>query len=217
MHRCHRPAVVCLHWTVLGAVWLVVLGIFATRDAASFVPEGMPQLHDSPPAAGMFLVASTDIRDPRFHRSVILLVKHDNEATLGLIVNRPTRISLDKVFPGLDPEQGAAHVYFGGPVHPTLFSVLVRTDTARDDRAYVLDDVYTMFGVQDIGDALGDLQASDAARVYSGYAGWSPGQLESEIRRGGWHVLPAEPSLIFSMDPETVWEDLIERVSGRWI
>lgn len=201
----------------MGLIFLAGLMVTAACQAASPASGHMPYIRDQAPAVGSFLVATKDIRDPRFREAVILLVKHDSGGSLGLIVNRPTRFPLSEIFPGLEPGTASEEIYFGGPVHPMLFSILVQTETVRDGEDYVTDDVYAVFGVENVGNALGSLKPSDAARVYSGYAGWSTGQLESEIQRGGWRVIPADSSLIFSGAPGTVWEQLIGLVGGQWI
>lgn len=192
------------------------LMIFAT-DAASFTPEAPSRFFEQPPAVGRFLVASEAIRDPRFRKTVIFLLKHDSGGALGVIINRPTAIPLSDVFPGAGPAGDLPAVYFGGPVHPVVFSMLVRSPHERHDSPSVLDDVHLVFGTRRVGESIRDLAPEDAIRVYSGYAGWSPGQLEAEIRRGSWHVAPGDPALIFALDPASVWELLIRQVSGRWI
>ncbi len=188
-----------------------------SRVGVASIPEGGPRIVQEPLAAGKFLIASESIRDPRFRESVILLLNHDEQGTLGLIINRPTRIPLSEVIDGGPPGQ----LYFGGPVQSLAFSLLANGEPADegpdDGRSFVLDSVWFVFGAEAVRERLSRLEAGDAARVYAGYTGWSPGQLESELRNGGWHLTKASIDAIFAEDPARVWETLIRRVSGRWI
>lgn len=200
------------------ALLLALLCVVAvSRVGLASIPASGLRTAQETPAAGKFLIASESIRDPRFREAVILLLNHDEQGTLGLIINRPTRIPLSEVIDGDLPGQ----LYFGGPVQASAFSLLANGEPADggtdDDRSYVLGNVWFVFGAEAVRDRLSQLEAGDAARVYAGYAGWSSGQLESELRNGGWYLTGASIDAIFADDPARVWETLIRRVSGRWI
>ena len=159
----------------------------------------------------MFLVARRSMGDPRFAQTVLLLVKHGTEGTLGLVINRPTQLLLSQVAPDLKGVGGTKHVVFlGGPVNPEVILYLVRSRSAPEDGEKVLDDVY--FGVtrEPLEGLLSGGTPASALRVYAGYAGWGPGQLEAEMARGDWLLVPADASRVFAKDPDHLWRDLIE-------
>lgn len=181
------------------------------------IPEAAPPPFQEQPAAGKFLIANESIRDPRFRESVILLLNHDAGGSVGLIINRPTRIPLDSVFDA-DLE---GLLLFGGPVQPSVFSLLVLDGTAAstgdEGHSYVLEGVWFVFGTEGVLERLPGLGEGAKARVYAGYAGWGPGQLDAEIRDGGWRLLTASPAAIFAEDPSRLWGELMRRAGGRWI
>jgi putative transcriptional regulator len=161
------------------------------------------------PAPGKFLVASRDLADPNFERSVVLLVQHGAEGSWGLVVNRPTGVPLSRLFPeerGLQRQDGI--LYAGGPVGAGRFLLLLRAPYRPQDCRPVFADVYLGFTPA----ALRDPRGLAAFRVYSGYAGWASGQLESEIARGDWRLVPAEAAAVFEERPEHLWEELARRL-----
>jgi putative transcriptional regulator len=147
------------------------------------------------------------LSDPNFERSVVLLVHHGNEGSMGLVVNRPTAIPLSRLFagePGL--EQGV--LFTGGPVEAGRFLLLLRAGRAPQGSRPVFADVYLGWSPE----ALRGSSGIEEFRVYSGYAGWAPGQLEAEIARGDWRLAPAEAPLVFVRHPERLWEELARRL-----
>ncbi len=170
---------------------------------------GLARSAAAQPAAGQFLVASRAVSDPNFERSVVLLVQHGEAGSWGLVLNRPTELPLSKLFAGeplLEKREGT--LFAGGPVGVgrTLL-LLLRSSRPPEDSQRVFGDVYLGWGPK----ALRDARGITDCRVYSGYAGWAPGQLEAEIARGDWHLLPAEIPLVFESRPERVWEELARR------
>ncbi len=197
---------------------LLILSVIvpAVPPALASIPDAAPRVFQEQPAAGKFLIASETIGDPRFRESVILLLNHGADGTVGLIINRPTRIPLSDVIEG----EIQGQLLFGGPVQPSVFSLLIRDREGRDSddsRSYVLERIWFVFGTEDAFDQLARLEEGAEARVYAGYTGWGPGQLDAEIRNGGWHLLAANPAVVFAEDPSQVWGSLMRRASGRWI
>jgi len=174
-------------------------------------------LPNGEPAVGRFLVASKKLDSPYFRHTVVLLIKHNKEGTIGIVVNQPTVLSLSSMSPKLLHGDDADALYYGGPVQHMLFSMLVGSDSKGSDGTYVLDHVYHVAGVRDIMSLIPKLGADDTVRVYAGYAGWGPGQLDNEIARGGWHVAPGNPAVIFSTEPEKIWKRLIDEYGGYWL
>jgi putative transcriptional regulator len=161
---------------------------------------------DEEPGIGKFLVATDEVRGPIFFRTVILLLHHDENGAVGLVVNRRGGASPAEAVPDL---KGLARyhgeLFYGGPVHLHTMRTLLRTDSPPVDAIHVVDNVY----VVDLDEALLEKATTDSViRFYAGYAGWSPGQLEYEIRTGSWYVINATEDVIFSDEPEAIWETL---------
>ena len=177
--------------------------------------------------SGALLVASPTLADPNFARSVVLLLDHDSEGALGVILNRPSEIATRDAVPlprlpgwaDLISEPAVVHV--GGPVTPEAVVCLGRI---RGDRT-VHPGVRSLPGWTPLGGFVGaidldgepdDLLALlDGLRVFAGYAGWGPGQLEHELRVGGWLVLAAEPDDAFTANPANLWSRVLRRQGGE--
>ncbi|MGB5590179.1 MAG: YqgE/AlgH family protein [Gammaproteobacteria bacterium] len=174
--------------------------------------SGGPALADTDTQAARFLVAVRDLPDPNFARSVVLIIRHDKDGAMGIIVNRPTRVTPREVMPDIDAlADYSGPVFFGGPVMLDRMLVLFRSDTAPDDAdaVAVTGDVYISASEK----ALRALPASDFAagrmRIFAGHAGWAPGQLDREIAAGGWHVVPAQIDLLFDAPEGPDWQRLL--------
>ena len=167
---------------------------------------------------GRLLVASPMIGDENFERTVVLILEHSEEGALGLVLNRPSEIELHDPLPGWSRLAAAPSVVFvGGPVEPDRAIALARHDPTH---AHALGiDVYApvvgALGTLDLSmdpDVLGD--TVEAVRVFSGYAGWGPGQLEGELDAGAWWVVEAEPDDALAPLPEGLWRQVLARQRG---
>lgn len=164
------------------------------------------------PGPGRLLVANERLLDPNFVHTVVLLVEADTMGALGLVVNRPTEMPLERVLAGVEAVDEP--VWVGGPVEPERVFVLVRSSAELADTVPVFGEV-RLGGTQEL---LARAVAAELPfRVFSGYAGWAPGQLDREIRRGDWYVLEADPDHVFSDDPEALWRSLRLRGSQPWV
>lgn len=168
---------------------------------------------------GVFLYAAPEIMGPSFAESVVLLVRHEPEGSLGLIVNRPTKIPLREALRELGELRDLeVLLYFGGPVQPDAVLGLVRSAQRIDGATRVLPDVYFSAGLGPLKAAARQPEAASRLRVYAGYAGWGPGQLADELRQGAWVVAPADARSIFTADPSSLWPrvyDLLRRIEVR--
>lgn len=164
---------------------------------------------------GKFLVASERINDPRFMETVILLVEYDLNGAMGLIINRPTDMALASLFPDVKGLEQSAHpLYIGGPVASHQMLMLIRSGTSPEKSSRVFDDIYVSSSSTLLESMAGRIEEGEEFRVYAGYSGWAPGQLEGEISRGDWHILDADSDIVFDKDPGEVWPELIRRGSG---
>lgn len=161
-----------------------------------------------PPAAGKLLVASRELQGPTFAETVVLLVHYDDDGAVGLIVNRPMSITPAIALPRLPMlADYRGPLYLGGPVDRRRILALQRSKQPRDTAAMVFGDVYVRpLDEALLAEPLGD---SSRLRLYVGYAGWGPGQLDEELARGSWHVASASEELVFSDAPDTVWRRLL--------
>lgn len=169
------------------------------------------------PAKGKLLVARRGMADPNFAETVILLLDYDEEGAMGLVVNLPTKLGVAAALPNLESMARTQQiVYIGGPVALSQMLLLVRATRMPEDSLHIFDDVYLSSSTA-LLDRLGrDGDEAPPFRVFAGHAGWSPGQLDAEVARGDWLVLPAEPDWVFNEAPGELWMELIERSAVQW-
>ena len=191
-------------------------GLVLTLLSLSVVmPQTAPQAALSP---GRFLVASKQLRDPNFARTVVLLLNYGERGARGVIINWPTGVKLAAMFPEIRGLQRRMDtVYLGGPVQRTRLLMLLRSDKPRAGAEHVVDDIYVSTSRRLLFDALGRTGSAASVHVYAGYAGWAPGQLDREVARGDWHVLPADAETVFSETPGEVWRELIAKGAVQWL
>jgi putative transcriptional regulator len=160
---------------------------------------------------GQLLIAGPSLVDPNFRRTVVLVGEHTEEGALGLVLNRASESTIDEAVPELTAlVDSLSLVHFGGPVQPS--AIVVLADFADPDRAGVLVLGSVGFLPSEIDpDELGELRR---ARVFAGYAGWGPGQLDEELEEGSWIVEPALPEDVFTDDPEELWAGVLRRKGG---
>lgn len=186
----------------------------------------MPPQH-SALTAPVFLLAMPQVLDPFFHRSVVLLVQHDDdEGSFGFIVNRPTGIRVTEILKGMEvgwSGRDDALAYFGGPVQPQTGTVLFQPepalpadddDSGAPDLAESASEVVPGLSItQHVGD-LAQLAETppDRFRLFLGYAGWGAGQLVEEILRNDWLTAPVSSDLVFSTEPDGVWAAAVRSV-----
>jgi putative transcriptional regulator len=166
-------------------------------------------------APGKLLVAARHLPDPNFADSVVLLADFSADGAMGLIVNRPTDVTLERVFPGFDRSPGGkAAVFFGGPVSVPGVLALLRSSTSRTDSRLVTGDVYLVNTREVLEKLVKEGASPERVRVYAGYAGWGAGQLDGETAQGAWHVFDGDADVVFDPDPDTVWRRQIRRAEG---
>lgn len=169
---------------------------------------------DAEPVKSIFLVARKDMPDPFFHDSVVLVTNFGGPAPLGVIVNRRTEITLASVFPDIARLRSREEkLFFGGPVRRQELVGVFRAAAPPEDAIEVFDGVYMSSDRELLRGLLARENPVDGLRVFAGYAGWGPGQLEAEIARGDWHLARADAATVFEKRPETLWRELDRRAS----
>lgn len=161
---------------------------------------------------GRLLVALPVLDDPNFARTVVFVLEHDDEGALGLVLNRPTTTPIGEVLEGWDDLAAApARLYGGGPVEP---QAVVGLAVARPTASAGIGIVGQIRTVDPTGDPAMLAEEVERARIFAGYAGWSPGQLEDEVAEGAWLVVDAEPDDVVTDRPEELWQDVVARQGG---
>ena len=185
--------------------------IFATLAAVA-VPAPAAESQ----ANAIFLVAKRELNDPNFRETVVLVTQPLRGAPFGVIINRPLNQTLAEVFPDQPSLKGRKEVlYFGGPVGRQGLVFLVRSPKPPQGAMMVLRNVFFTSDVALIEKLFQRKDPLAGLRVFAGYSGWAPGQLQNEIARGGWHIVPADAESVFDKDPAGLWLELIEDATTR--
>ncbi len=162
------------------------------------------------PAAGQFLVASRELLDPNFYQTVVLLLEHGDGGALGLVVNRRTNMTAADALPTIDAlREHDQPIYMGGPVSIDSLLMLVRAAEPPEGAEHVFANVHVSASSALLGRLVEGNSGAAEFRVYAGYAGWAPGQLDFELARGGWHLVPASEELVFAEQPGRIWGRLV--------
>ena len=176
------------------------------------------------PAPGRLLVATPALVDPNFARTVVLLLDHDREGSLGVVLNRPSAVSVASVLAEWAPSVAAPEVVFeGGPVSTDAALAVAAVPVGGGEPASDPVGFRRLFG----GTGIIDLDtppevlapALARLRVFAGYAGWGGGQLDLEIAEGSWYVVDSRPEDVFCTDPGRLWSRVLRRQPGElaWV
>lgn len=178
---------------------------------AGFAAEAQQAL----PANGLFLIAKPSLSDPNFERTVVLVTQTEDASTVGVIINRPSTLKLSEMLsPEIPTQNYHGPVFFGGPVMRQVIIAVYRSDTVPAAPAFhVLKDVYMTMHPDNLQKLLADPAAR--YRLYAGFSGWAPHQLETEFTRDGWYIVPADEPTLFRDSTEGLWEELVERAMRR--
>jgi putative transcriptional regulator len=175
---------------------------------------GAPKRTMLAPSAGRFLVAAPGLMDPNFHRTVVLLCRHDREAgSLGFVLNRKLPVTIGMAAPDLLADREEP-LWLGGPVEPRSLWLLHSRADLDEPGERVTEGLF--FGcesglVRRVLSTSGPDQESRILRLLAGYAGWAKGQLDAEIEEGAWVVLPGGAATVFSGAPDDFWAEMWAR------
>jgi len=181
----------------------LLLGLFAALSGLmlALALDGF-----EPVVPGTLLVASDRLGDPNFSETVVFLIRRtSDEGTMGIVLNRPMDLTLAKAFPQMHATTDP--VYEGGPVSSDAVQALLRTADKPENAEHIVGDVYVVSRKALLEKSITDHLPKDKFRVYLGYAGWGPGQLENEIRQGAWSTLHAN-KYVFDGEPASLWQRL---------
>jgi putative transcriptional regulator len=201
-----------LHRTAIAGTLGVALALAAALPARGAPPAARPAV---PSLAGKLLVARPEMGDPRFARTVVLLVRHDAGGALGFVVNRPAEeVSVASLLRrlGLEPGEarGTLRMHYGGPVSPGSVFVLHSAEWRGEGTQDVAEGI-ALTGTPDVLRALGAGKGPRRATLLLSCSGWAPGQLEREMKAGAWIAVPADPGLVFEGDPDARWRRALAR------
>jgi putative transcriptional regulator len=168
------------------------------------------------PAPGRFLVARAQLPDPNFFEAVVLLLDYDEEeGALGVVVNRRSGLAVGTVVPEGEPlSERQDPLYLGGPVSLGTMTVLMTGTEPPASADRIIADVYLIRDRAGLEALVASGPAAEDVRFYAGYAGWARGQLEDEISRGVWHLLPGDPRWVFTEEPGRTWDRLLGIIFG---
>jgi putative transcriptional regulator len=200
-------------------LWLAVLLSMAALAVIVKAAADAPPVADPP--AGVLLIASAEIQDPRFHHTVVLLLRHDGTGAFGIVINNPLGqrplAALLSESGGTDKKEsqdsaieGTIRVFLGGPVQPQLGFVIHSSDYRRPE-TLVVGDQLAMTASPEVLRDISHHQGPVKSLFALGYAGWGAGQLDAEIAHHHWFIAPADPDLVFDAERDTVWDKALAR------
>ena len=183
------------------------------KFAPGWTTKGMPEPDTF--LRGQLLLDSGQLRGSFFQRTVVLICQHNAEGAFGLVLNRATGSNVgDMIVADLPDRLKNFPLFLGGPVQPSALSFL-HSDAFVPD-ANVMPNLnlgHTLDSLVEIGESF---SATQKIRLFAGYAGWSPGQLEDEMRRKAWLTHPASLELVFDTDPTQLWQTILKQKGWKY-
>jgi putative transcriptional regulator len=201
---------------LIGFVRLIVVAA-AVLLSASLLNAGLSPPDEAPKPqslAGQLLIATPQMGDPRFYQTVILVVRHDRNGALGIVINRPVQDrSLASLLQALGEKDagvaGSVHIFAGGPVQPEIGFVLHSPEYRRPETLDIDGRVAMTSSLQVLRD-IANGRGPSKSLVAFGYAGWTSDQLEGELRQRAWFTAEDDQKLIFDEDRDKVWDEAMK-------
>jgi putative transcriptional regulator len=162
---------------------------------------------------GKLIVASPALVDPNFARTVVLITEHNEEGAMGIVLNRPAEATVEQVLPDLVGIAADESLFVGGPVQPDAIVLLAEFSDPEAAAWIVAADVGLAAADRDLDDLAAAVRRG---RLYAGYSGWGPAQLEAELELESWIVEPPLPAELFPDDPASLWSDVLARKGGQY-
>jgi putative transcriptional regulator len=162
---------------------------------------------------GVLLIAGKNLHDPNFEKTIILVTEYTDNGTAGLVLNRRSELPVAEALPKLSNYMPYLdYLYIGGPVASTTVSLLLKSEAPLQGTNQVITDIYHINTLELFNILLINKIDEQFIRIYAGFAGWAPGQLESELIRGDWYIWHADINTIFNAEPDIQWDELIRIV-----
>jgi putative transcriptional regulator len=164
---------------------------------------------------GQLLLDNGRLHGSFFHRTVVLICQHDADGAFGLVLNRPAGQTIgDALTSNLPAQLKANDLFLGGPVQPQALSYL-HSDHYLPD-ANVLPNLHLDHSLDDLVELADTFSATQRVKVFAGYAGWSPGQLDDEMKRNTWLTHPATIDLVFHSVPDELWPMILKQKGWKY-
>ena len=164
---------------------------------------------------GQLLLDSGQLQGSFFQRTVVLICQHDSEGALGLVLNRATGNTVgETIVADLPDSLKSCPLFLGGPVQPSALSFL-HTDSFIPE-ANVMPNLSLSHSLDALVDLGESFSATRKLKMFAGYAGWSPGQLEDEMKRNAWLTHPASLELVFDTDPGQLWQSILNKKGWKY-
>lgn len=173
-----------------------------------------PEMNEEP-SKGKILISEPFLSDPNFKRSIILLSEHNEEGTVGFILNKPTQLKLNQLlddFPEFD-----APVFFGGPVQINTLQFIHRIGTLIEDATEIGEGLYWGGSFESLRAVVeSGLAKPEDFRFFIGYSGWTAGQLDDELKINSWIVTSTKTENIFSDEPDKLWTEILKGMGKKF-
>jgi len=219
MRRIIALLIVCLGTLMLTGVSRGLSGFRATVSRPTLVAVAQ----DGEPAPGMFLVAQRGLHDHYFGQTVILLLQHGANGSLGLIINRKFNLQLSDAVKDIDKVEAGKHaLFFGGPLGTHRVFMLMRHGDATGQTHEIASDIH-FSAHRDVLDHMLEHKTPDSElRLFLGHSSWSAGQLAGELMRGSWHLAEGDSEAVFDAASNGLWKQLIETlepdgIEVKWV
>lgn len=195
-------------YAALLCVLLPLAAASAAENAQSKAPE----------SRSVLLIANEEMADPRFRETVVLVTRHGrSRSTIGVIVNRPFEVTLDQVFSDAAVGSTAHRLHYGGPVAQGQIVFLLRGDVPPKAAIHLAEKLYISSDGHSLRRILQQPPPADRLRVFDGFASWAPGQLEREVERGDWYLLPVDVDILFTDPADGLWQRLLRQATQRMV
>jgi putative transcriptional regulator len=195
--------------------WTNVVHTKSEMPPAVFVPVQSNDAKDL--GVGKLLVASPDLGDPNFAKTVILLIHCDDKGVVGLILNRRTDVALSRVLEGLQGTKDRSDpAYLGGPVDVPAVFALLQSPVKVEGADHIFGGVYLISTKTLFEQTIAARPDPQVFHVYLGDAGWTNDQLRKEVELGAWFIFPADTGAVFNSDPDSLWPQMIRKTELKF-
>lgn len=210
----NSPLHASLSAAALPHAWPGTFGSNGASLPAALVPIQLKSANHL--GVGKLLVASRGLPDPNFAESVVLLVHYDDQGVVGLILNRRTDLPLSQVLDLKAAKERTDPVYLGGPVEHSAVFALFQSSARIEKAENIFGGVYLISDKSLFEKTLSERPDPTVFHVYLGYAGWTPDQLQAEIKAGAWFVFPADTAAVFNTHPDSLWLQMIRKTEMKF-